>query len=122
MDEDPTLMSRINIDHMRTHEDNPFNVINIFVKNYHSDADNVVVEFMIQLLGGYIWACKNDTNFIAVHDELRRVEQLYNKLISYRDHRKKKNAKKRAISDFFGENFVSMALTELAVLLPYMWD
>lgn len=120
MDEDPSLERYLT--NTRTHEDNPFKEINIKVKDYHSSIEVVVVDFMIQLLAGYIWACRNDSNFIAMHDELYRVKSLYNKLMAYKQHSSKKPFKKKDPNDWFGENFVALSLAELAVLLPYLWD
>lgn len=103
----------------QTHElDNPFKIINIPVAQYW-ETESIALVFMEQLLSGYVWACKFDHNFIAVHEELGRVERLLAKVIAYKA--MLANPDQDPVA-YYGERFVSLALIELAMLIPTMWD
>lgn len=103
----------------QTHElDNPHKSIHIDVRGYW-ETEGTVLDFMEQFIGGYVWACKHDVSFIAVHDEAPRLQQLLDRVIAYKaclaDPKKDAEA-------FYGERFSAWALVELATVLPSMWD
>jgi len=98
------------------HKDNPYKEIKISVKKYWENEETIL-EFMSQFLAGYIWACKHDMNFMAKHEELKGVEQLFSSIVAYKAMQKKKDPEA-----LYGQNFVPWCVVQLGVLLPQLWD
>lgn len=100
------------------HKDNPHRRIIIDVDSYW-ETEDTVLEFLEQFLSGYVWALKLDSSFIAVHEEEGRVRRLLDRVRGYRAVRADP---KRDVEAFYGDRFVSLALVELSMLIPSMWD
>lgn len=103
---------------MNHEQDNPFSKIHIDVEHYW-ETEDTVLSFLEQFVGGYVWACKHDENFIAVHDEAPGLQRLYDRVLAYRA---MKADPERDEEEFYGQRFVAWCLVELATVLPSMWD
>lgn len=102
-----------------THDqDNPFSKIVIDVPHYW-DTEDTVLAFLEQFVGGYVWACKHDSSFVAVHEEAPRLQQLYDRVLAYKA---MKADPERDEEEFYGQRFTAWCLVELATVLPSMWD
>jgi len=100
------------------YRDNPWRKITIDAsKNY--ETDDIVLDFVIQFVSGYVWACKHNYNFMAQHDELPALERLLDSAISYR---KMRDDGKVNEDEIYGTRFAAWLLVQLAALQPGMWD
>ena len=79
-------------------------------------AEPDVRDFAIQLLEGYIWACKYQPNFMAVHDERQECEHILYRL----SYLKKMDDDGKWVPD--EDSMLQLALIDFVRMLPKMWD
>ncbi len=100
------------------HQDNPYKTIHLDVEHYW-DTDKTLLALLAQFLGGYVWACRHDSNFVAKHEELPAVQALLDRVEGYRRMGTEEHVDPE---EFYGTRFAAWCLVELATLQPAMWD
>lgn len=104
--------------HLTHNLDNPFKRILVEVP-YYWETEDTLLSLIRQFVGGYVWACKHDETFIAVHNEAPRLQRLYDGITAYLEC---KADPEKDEEEFYGQRFAAWCLVELATLLPSMWD
>jgi hypothetical protein len=75
-----------------------------------------VRDFAIQILTGYVWACKYDPGFIAYHIEASECEAVLHRLSWL----KQQEEAKKWVPD--ETELLQLALIDFVRVLPKMWD
>ena len=105
------------MDSEQIHEDNPYKTLTVSTEGFW-ETQGILIDFLSQFLAGYVWACTNDINMIAMHEELPAVKALLSDVLGYI----KLTADGKDTDFMYGTNFILVALTRLGLLCPQMWD
>ena len=97
--------------------ENPIKDDTITIKVKWWEVKESVMEFIEELLEGYLWEVKFGTSFIAVHDEAREAERILHWIQSLK-HREE--TKDRWVPNRDEEE--ALILVDFARLVPKMWD
>lgn len=91
------------------------------------DVQPYVMDFMIQLLKGYLWECKYGHNMVAMHAEAREVERILNhleRLKKYEYGSVDADGNKVYEPEWWptADEEFAILMVDFARLVPRMWD